>query len=373
MIAKVLRKIGLGHAAYKLAAPFCSIKYGASDHDRDVQEAFKLLENTSPDSASSCFIQRRRSCTDEQSADLDIIIPAYNVEKYIGSCIDSVLSQKTNYSFWVLVIDDGSTDDTGNILNSYNDIRVIHQENRGLSGARNTGLEHATAEYIMFLDSDDQLCPGAIEALMGRAKEQDCAIVEGAYAEVNPEGQVLRRRSHTEGPVRATDLEGFAWGKVIRRELFSNLDFPIGYWYEDSIMRQVLYPLAESKNLTVAGTGETVLLYRQNPKGITRSSRGRSKSLDSLYITMQLFEDRKNFGLDITADYYDYILSMAVQTYSRTKFQSPEVQRAIFTVYADFLERNFSGWNTENRQLRCLEKALRERNYGDYLAYCQLH
>lgn len=88
---------------------------------------------------------------------------------------------------------------------------------------------------------------------------------------------------------------------------------------------------------------------------------------------MGLFEDRKKFGLDITADYYDYILSMAVQTYSRTKFQSPEVQRAIFTVYADFLERNFSGWNTENRQLRCLEKALRERNYGDYLAYCQLH
>ena len=65
----------------------------------------------------------------------------------------------------------------------------------------------------MFLDSDDQLCPGAIEALMGRAKDQDCAIVEGAYAEVNPEGQVLRRRSHTEEKYESDRSGGLRLGK----------------------------------------------------------------------------------------------------------------------------------------------------------------
>ena len=65
--------------------------------------------------------------------------------------------------------------------------------------------------------------------------------------------------------MRATDLEGFAWGKVIRRELFSNLDFPIGYWYEDKHNASVLYPLAESKNLTVAGTGETRSVCGKKP------------------------------------------------------------------------------------------------------------
>ena len=208
---------------------------------------------------------------------------------------------------------------------------------------------------------------------MSRAKELDCAVVEGAYTEVNPDGGVLRRHGHPEGLMEATELEGFAWGKVIKRELFNNLNFPEGYWYEDSIMRQVIYSEAECRNLAVAGIRDIVLLYRRNPKGITRSSRGHGKSLDSLYITMQLFEDRKKFGLNITADYYDYILSMAVQTYSRTKKLGDEISRAIFTVYADFIEKEFSGWATEDRKLACLEKAFRERDFGRYLAYCALH
>ena len=370
MIAKVLRRLGLGHAAYRLAAPVYS---GLWPDCMEIQAARELLLSVSRNPANSCYLPKGRYSGEEKGKDLDIIIPAYNAENYIDKCLNSVLSQKTKYSFRVLVIDDGSTDATGKILDGYSGISVIHQENRGFSGARNAGLDRAEADYLLFLDSDDELCPGAVEALMSRAKELDCAIVEGAYTEVTLNGGVLRRHGHPEGLMEATELEGFACGKVIKRSLFNNLSFPLDYWYEDSIVRQVILPMIRVQNLIAAGISESVFLYRRNPKGITRSSRGHGKSLDSLYITMQLFEDRKKFGLNITADYYDYILSMAVQTYSRTKKLGDEISRAIFTVYADFIEKEFSGWATEDRKLACLEKALRERDFGRYLAYCALH
>ena len=226
----------------------------------------------------------------------------------------------------------------------------------------------------MFLDSDDCLCPGAIENLMDAATAHDAWIVEGNYTEVDTEGKVIRRHSHRAGaldPVR--DCEGYVWGKVIRRELFRELAFPKDYWYQDSIMRQIVLPLAKIQDKTVWGVEDSIVLYRQNPGGITKKSRSRGKSLDSLYITMHLFRDRQLFGLTLTEAYYDYLLSMAVQTYSRTHLQSGEVQQAIFTVYADFLQRNFPDWHTGNRQLACLEKALRGGDFGSYLAYCRLH
>ena len=173
MIAKVLRRLGLGHAAYRLAAPVYS---GLWPDCMEIQAARELLLSVSRDPASSCYLPKGRYSGEEKGKDLDIIIPAYNAENYIDKCLNSVLSQKTKYNFRVLVIDDGSTDATGKILDGYSGISVIHQENRGFSGARNAGLDRAEADYLLFLDSDDELCPGAVEALMSRAKEWDCAI-----------------------------------------------------------------------------------------------------------------------------------------------------------------------------------------------------
>lgn len=373
MIAKILRKLGLGHAAYALAAPLFFMKYGETEQGADVQAALELLHETSPDPCSSCYIPPRESRCDESEAELDVIIPAYNVEDFIIRCLDSVTKQQTGYSFRVLAIDDGSTDSTGSILDCYEGITVIHQKNRGLSGARNTGLEHATAEYVLFLDSDDELCEGAIEKLMSAARANDAAIVEGSYTEVDLSGRTIRRHSHHEGPMKATELSGFSCFKVFKQSLFDSLVFPKAYWYEDSIMRQIVCPLAIRNGLPVVGIRDSVAFYRQNPRGITRQSRGRSKCLDSLYITMQLFKDREKYGFPLTPEYYDYILHMAVQTWSRIRFQSDEVQRAVFTVYADFVERSFTGFRTEDRKLAALEKAIHERDYGRYLAYCRLH
>lgn len=159
----------------------------------------------------------------------------------------------------------------------------------------------------------------------------------------------------------------------MKRRLFETVIFPEGFWYQDSVMRQVVLPLADKLGYTSFGLNESIVLYRQNPGGITKKSRAKGKSLQSLYLMMSLFEDRKQYGLELTEEYYDYILRMAVQTYSRTRLQSGEVKRAVFTVYADFVERNFAGFRTGDRKLAPLEKAIFERDYGRYLVYCQLH
>lgn len=89
---------------------------------------------------------------------ISIIVPVYKVEPYLGTCLESVLSQ-TYQNLEIILVDDGSPDQCGTICDQYalkdNRIRVIHQENQGLSGARNTGIDLVTGEYITFIDSDD--------------------------------------------------------------------------------------------------------------------------------------------------------------------------------------------------------------------------
>ena len=96
---------------------------------------------------------------------VSIVIPVYNVEKYLEQCLDSVLMQNVD-NIEVVCVNDGSTDSSGEILERYKKIdsriKVINQKNEGMSGARNTGINHASYEYILFLDSDDMLCENAL-------------------------------------------------------------------------------------------------------------------------------------------------------------------------------------------------------------------
>lgn len=105
-----------------------------------------------------------------------IIIPVYNVEVYIKDCIDSVLRQECK-EYEMILIDDGSIDYSGNICDEYSekypDIHVIHQDNQGLSGARNMGIRYAKGKYLVYLDSDDMMAPGALQNLKQAVFEQN--------------------------------------------------------------------------------------------------------------------------------------------------------------------------------------------------------
>lgn len=112
---------------------------------------------------------------------LSIIVPVYNVKAYLKQCLDSLIHQSLE-DFEIIIVNDGSTDGSIEILNEYDDnrLKVIHQENAGLSAARNTGLKYAQGEYVCFVDSDDFISsPNAYKEMYDLAKKNDCDIVYG--------------------------------------------------------------------------------------------------------------------------------------------------------------------------------------------------
>lgn len=115
---------------------------------------------------------------------VSIIIPIYNTEKYLKACLDSVLSQ-TYENLEIILIDDGSTDNSGKIIDDYakkdHRIKVIHQKNRGQSAARNEGLKKATGNYISFIDADDKITPNFIEKLLAVFDEDTALTVCGIH------------------------------------------------------------------------------------------------------------------------------------------------------------------------------------------------
>ena len=163
---------------------------------------------------------------------VSIIMPAYNAEKDIGECIDSILRQ--TFTDWELIIvDDGSTDRTAAVCERYaaedRRIRVIRQENRGVSGARNRGLESVAGEFIAFVDADDLLPPDSISARMELIGNADIAVA--GYELFNKEGTLermprcVRKEWDTHDAVRniiaAGELgyQGYLWNKLFRKDL----------------------------------------------------------------------------------------------------------------------------------------------------------
>ena len=372
MLYRVLRKLGLGKCAYQLLYPF----RGKASALPGPNEARELLESVSPDTGGSCLSARVGEGT-VRKGELDIIIPAYNAEKYLRECMDSVLNQQTQYSFRVLAIDDGSTDTTGEMLDGYaardSRVNVVHQENRGHSGARNAGLEMADAELVMFLDSDDVLFPDAVEQLVGAVLNRNAVFSEGAYEVVDTQLSHISDRPHKAGEISACgDCYAYPWGKVYRLSALDGFRFPEGYLYEDSFICQVLFPRYAQLGRKAAGVDSPVVKYRVNPGGISRKSRGSVKSIDSLWITLSLHEDRKKLGLENTQEYYEYILSMLVLTYHRTEQRDEETKKAIFVMWRDFLSREFEGFSSADPFLRKLERAVHERDYPAYALFCKL-
>ena len=114
---------------------------------------------------------------------ISVIIPAYNASAYLAECLDSVLCQDAGEETEVIVIDDGSTDDTRAIALGHEGVRVVSTPNRGLSAARNEGIRHARGEWTAFVDADDRLLPGALRLMLDAAVATRAEVVTGLLAE----------------------------------------------------------------------------------------------------------------------------------------------------------------------------------------------
>ena len=165
---------------------------------------------------------------------ISVIVPVYNVERYLRRCVDSILHQ-TYQDLEVLLVDDGSTDASGAICDEYaaqeERVTAVHQKNGGLSAARNAGLERAQGTYLCFVDSDDFLDSRMLETLCRDLQEQDADVAvvgfrmfereeELAPAELTVPVQCMTGREAIRSTLVSDELGDFAWNKLYKRELF---------------------------------------------------------------------------------------------------------------------------------------------------------
>lgn len=204
---------------------------------------------------------------------VSVVVPAYNVENYIEQCVLSVLNQ--SYSCCeLIVIDDGSTDGTPQILdklaNENDSIRVIHKENAGVSAARNTGIDTAKGDYIVFIDGDDYLAPDFMEYMVGMAQKTgaDFCLSKNCFTHKN-ESQTEKEQMEVLDPADATALllsptviVG-CWNKMFSRKLLNDkqIRFATDLFYGEGL--HFITTVAQRANCVAVGN-QKAYYYRRN-------------------------------------------------------------------------------------------------------------
>ncbi len=264
------------------------------------------------------------------SVDISIIIPVYNVEKYLKQCLDSVINI-TKINTQIIIVNDGSTDNSESIINEYlktqNNIVYISQLNKGLSIARNIGLQHAIGDYIIFLDSDDYLDTKHINELYNKAKENNSDILIYGYKYFYDNSNkfhnsVFRYNENSKynGSKIANEMlvgyvKGYAWNKLINRNYLINnkLEFENGVYIEDYFP---IFRLIHNCN-SIYFYNNNIYNYRQRPGSISYC---KNKKLinDFMLCNKQVLEYvykyKNDFDIECInaykADSFNYILTL---------------------------------------------------------------
>lgn len=206
---------------------------------------------------------------------ISVIVPIYNVEKYIHKSIDSILNQ-TYTNLEIILVDDGGMDHCPAICDDYarkdRRIKVIHKENGGLSDARNAGVRIAQGAYIGFVDSDDFIKPDMYEKMLTRLKETGADIAVCNYACVRTDGTLIEERNRNASVVdevfdtrqAVEQLCGpdyaywvTAWNRLYKADIAKAVSFPTGKIHEDEFTAHLFYDRAEK----VAGLSEPLYQY----------------------------------------------------------------------------------------------------------------
>ncbi|MBO5414736.1 MAG: glycosyltransferase [Bacilli bacterium] len=176
---------------------------------------------------------------------LTVIVPVYNVEKYLDTCIKSIINQ-TYSNLEIILVDDGSKDDSGRICDKYAEkdkrIKVIHKENEGLSEARNLGIKLSKGDYITFVDSDDYIDERMYEILIHDLEYYDVDIATCDYlrvedyskkAEISNEVNIYGKKEALCKLLKNEEYKDYAWNKVYKKKLFKDIWYPKGRVQED--------------------------------------------------------------------------------------------------------------------------------------------
>ena len=313
---------------------------------------------------------------------VSIIVPIYKVEPYLRRCLDSIVNQ-TYTNLEIILVDDGSPDGCPQICDEYaakdNRIVVIHKENGGLSDARNAGLDICKGEYISFVDSDDLLDLKAMEYMLNTGTDVDI-VISNVKMFINDEEISNSNKTHCNSSsfkiIGSDDLllrlckDGdaylrSAWGKLFKKELFSNIRFPKGKLYEDMYVNYRLYYKAfQSTFISIP-----LYYYRQNRPGSimykTNSSTFALEAEDERYIFLKEHGKQSIANYNLLSLCWDYLFLYSKKyPGSKEKFyyfsneffkNSPKINMQFFFLkffamfpFIYFCYRKISPWHIRN-------------------------
>ena len=234
---------------------------------------------------------------------ISIVVPIYNVEKYLEKCIKSIMEQ-TYENIEIILVDDGSIDNSSQICDYWKEkeerISVIHKKNGGLSSARNSGIDMAKGEYIFFLDSDDYISKYTIEELYKNIEQANAEIaISNRYHVFENGKKKVKFKKEKESIIFSKEkaifeLNNFryfdmsACGKLFKTELFKEVKFPVGKKSEDFF---VMYKLFELSNRIIYNS-EPYYYYYQRKGSITKSKSINTDFLDAAREQMNYIEKR---------------------------------------------------------------------------------
>ena len=309
---------------------------------------------------------------------ISIIIPVYNVERYLRTCLDSVVNQTLD-GIEIIAVNDGSTDNSLKILEEYQSkysdrMKVFTTENHGVSHARNYGLTKASADYIQFVDSDDFIESEMCEKLYNKAvKDNNDIVICGRYNvyerehinELNKEAPKLiylnRNFILQENKYELSQILPFPWDKLFKRSLLEGIEFPEKMRFEDLVFVYKVCPRAKSFGIV----DEPLYNYRRTTQGGFLSSFS-EQTLD-IVKAFRLVTDymKENGYMDIYHDELEFICSRHFIYRYPALFKGSNkgklaVKKKIITQTQDFLDQEFPGWRN-NHYLKYSSGAVRKK------------
>lgn len=307
---------------------------------------------------------------------ISLIVPIYNVVPFLDECLSSI-EQQEQENLEVILVNDGSTDKPFPICNEYCmkhlNWKYLEKENGGLSSARNYGMEHATGDWVFFLDSDDKLEPGALSTLLYFAAENNCEVVQGGFRywfdnslasdnlnELASNSCCLSREQAMMELIVGSTIKNFAWGKLYKKEIIDDIPFAEGKFFEDSFWQHLVF-----NRITKLGiVNQPCYYYRQRPSSISGQLKlnaldlidGYEKRYEFVKKEWPLFKGKMALVLWQTS-YNLYIASKKCPKETHLKFRAK---------YAQILEKyntEFTTYLVENRGFKWAQK-------GDFAYLC---
>lgn len=287
---------------------------------------------------------------------ISVIVPVYNVEKYLDRCIKSIVNQSyTNLE--IILVDDGSPDKCGEICDEWAQkeerIKVIHKKNGGLSDARNTGIEIAQGQYLSFIDSDDYIHKDFIKILYENSLKNNADISMCGVKRTDKNEDISREVKNENITIvfskdileRKNNIYCVAWNKLYKKSIFNNIRYPKGKIHEDVA---VIYKIMYYSN-KIAITDAELYFYFNAPESIMRSkfSRKRLDILEGLKNQYEFFIKigEKKYAYFVLREFLDNVLKLYQQC-SSLKKEKYEIRKKLIRKYEENYKKVILNSNT---------------------------